>query len=122
MVEALRARSKRHSRHSAQVVGNESVGLPFYPFRHVSIRWSTLGWIVFEAAESRRVMRRCDDDAVCEAAFATPIVGENRVRDCRSRSITLVSIDHHVDAIGCQHLQSAGKSGLRKGMGIETDV
>src|SRR5262245_30958325 len=55
---------KRYSRHSAQVVGNEGVGLPFYPFGDVSIRWSTLGRIVFEPAESRRVVRRCDDDAV----------------------------------------------------------
>jgi hypothetical protein len=113
---------KRYSRHSAQVVGNEGVGLPFYPFGDVSIRWSTLGRIVFEAAESRRIMRRCDDDAVREAAFATAIVGENRVRDYRSRSVTLVSIDHHVDAIRCQHLQSAGKSGLRNRVRIDADV
>src|SRR5215813_6913781 len=105
---------KRYSRHSAQVVGNESVGLPFYPFGDVSVRRSAVGWIVFEAAKSRRVMRRCDDDAVREAAFATAIVAENRVRDYRGRSVTVISIDHHIDAIGCKHLQSACKSGLRK--------
>src|SRR5262245_65585118 len=98
---------KRYSRYSAQVVGNESVGLPFYPIGDVSVRRSALGRIVFEAAESRRIMRRCDDDAVREAPLATAIVAENRVRDYRSGSVTVISIDHHVDAIGCEHLQSA---------------
>src|SRR5262249_44099582 len=113
---------KRYSQHSAQVVGNEGVGLSFYPFGDVSIRWSAMGRIVFEAAKSRRVMRRCDDDAVREAAFATAIVAENRVRDYRGRSVTVISIDHHIDAIGCKHLQSACKSGLRKSVRIEADV
>src|SRR5262245_65659458 len=105
---------KRYSRYSAQVVGNESVGLPFYPFGDVSVRRSAMGRIVFEAAESRRVMRRCDDDAVREAALATAIVGENRVRDDRGRSVSVVSIDQYVDAIGYQNLESACTAGLRK--------
>src|SRR5262245_8005991 len=67
-------------------------------------------------------MRWCDDDAVSEAAFATARVAENRVRDDRGRSVTVISIDHHVDAIGCEHLQSAGKRWLRKGVRIEADV
>ena len=113
---------KRHSRHPAQAVGNEGVGLLFDPFGNVSIRRPAMGRIVFEAAESRRVMRRSDDDAVRETALATAIVGENRVRDDRGRSVTIVSIDHHVDAICCEHLQSAGKSGLRKRVRIDADV
>src|SRR5262249_16522639 len=113
---------KRYSQHSPQVVGNEGVGLPFYPIGDVSVRRSAMGRIIFEAAESRRVMGRCDDDAVREAALATAIVGENRVRDYRRRSVTVVSVDHHVDAIRCQHLQGAGKRGLRKSVGIEADV
>ncbi len=98
------------------------VGLLFYPFRDVSISRSAARRIVFEAAESWRVMRWCDDDAIRETGLATAIVGENRVRDYRGRRVTLVSIDHHVDAIRCQHLQSAGKSGLRKRMRIDADV
>ena len=113
---------KRYSRHPAQAVGNQGVRLSFYPFGDVSVRGSTVGRIVFEAAESRRVMRWCDDDAVREAVLAAAIVGENRVRDYRRRSVAIVSIDHHVDAIRCQHLQSAGKSRLRKRVGIGSDV
>ena len=87
------------------------IGLSFYPFGDVSVRGSAVGRIVFEAAESRRVVRWRDDDAVREAALATAIVGENRVRDYRRRSVAIVSIDHDVDAIRRQHLQSAGKAG-----------
>src|SRR5262245_12335382 len=113
---------KRYSSHTAQTVGNERVGLPFYPIGDVSVCRSTLGRIVFEAAESRRVMGWRDDDAVREAAFAIAIVGENRVRDDRGRSVTIVSIDHHVDTIRSQHLQSADESGLRKGVRVYADV
>ena len=113
---------KRYSRHPAQPVGNKSVGMLFYPFGDVSVRGSAVGRIVFEAAESRRVMRWCDDDAIREAALATAIVGENCVRDDRGGSVTIVSIDHHLDAIRRQHLQSAGKSGLRKRVRIDADV
>ena len=100
---------ERYPRHAAQAVGNEGVGLLFYPLRDVSIRRPAVGRIVFEAAESRRVVRRCDDDAVGEAALATAIVGENRVRDYRGRRVTIVSIDHHLDAIRRQHFQSAAQ-------------
>ena len=65
---------KRYSRHPAQPVGNKSIGLLFYPFGDVSVRRSAAGRIVFEAAESWRVMRWCDDNAVREAALATAIV------------------------------------------------
>src|SRR5262245_60983497 len=93
---------KCYSLHSAQVVGNEGVGLPFYALGDVSVRRSAMGRIIFEAAESRRVMRRCDNDAVCEAALASAIAGEYRVRHHRIRGVTLVSIDHHVDSGGYQ--------------------
>src|SRR5262249_42887733 len=96
--------------------------LSFYPFGDVSVRRSAMGRIVFETAESRRVMRWCDDDTVRETAFAIAIVGENRVRDNRSRRVTVVSIDHDFDAIRREHLQSACKSGLRKRVRIEADV
>src|SRR4030095_16644065 len=70
---------KRDSRHPAQAVGNQVVGLSFYPFGDVSVRGSAMGRIVFEAAESWRVMRWCDEDPVRETGLASAIVGENRV-------------------------------------------
>src|SRR5439155_26074663 len=113
---------KRYSRHTARAVGNEVVGVSFYPFGDVSVRGSAVGRIVFKAAEPRRVMRWCDDDAVRESTLATTIVGENRVRDYRGGSVTIISIDHHVDAIRRQYLQRAGKSALRNRVRTDADV
>src|SRR5712692_2899469 len=113
---------KRYSRDSAQAVGNKGISLSFYPIGDLGVRGSAVGRIVFEAAKAWRVVRWCDDDAVRETALATAIVSENRVRDYRGGSVTIVSIDHHVDAIRRQHLQSAGKSGLRKRVRIDADV
>src|SRR5262245_49984261 len=44
------------------------------------------------------------------------------MRDYRRRSVAIVCIDHDVDAVRCQHLQSTGKSGLRERVRIEADV
>src|SRR5215831_18342313 len=54
--------------------------------------------------------------------LATPVVVKNGVRDYRSRSVAIVSINHHLDAIRNQHFQGARKSGLRKRVGIDADV
>src|SRR5512136_558233 len=67
---------KRYSRHPAQAVSNEGIGLSLDPFGNVSIRRPAMGRIVFEATESRRVMRWGDDDAVRETTVAAPIVRE----------------------------------------------
>src|SRR6266568_6157617 len=95
-----------------QAVGNHGVRLLFDPFCDVSVRWSPSGWIV----------RWRNDKAVREAARAAAIVRENGVRDYRGRSVAIVRIDHHVDAIRDQHLQSGGESGLRKRVRINADV
>src|SRR5438034_11542018 len=67
-------------------------------------------------------MRSYADDAIRETGLATAVVSENRMRDYRGRRVTLVSIDHHIDAIRRQHLQSARQSGLRKRVRIDADV
>ena len=45
-----------YSRHPAQPVRNKGIRLLLYPFGDVSVGWSTMRRIVFEASESRRVM------------------------------------------------------------------
>src|ERR1051325_3421041 len=101
-----------YSRHPPQSVRDEGIRLLFYPFGDMRIRRSAVGRIVFETAEARRVMRRRDDNAVREATLATAIVGENCVRNDRSGSIAIGSIDHHFDTIRCQHFQRTRKSWL----------
>src|SRR5262245_51867437 len=54
--------------------------------------------------------------------LSTAVVSENSVRDYRSRSVAIIGIDHHLDAIRCQHLHGAGKSGLGKRVRIHAYV
>ena len=70
-----------------------------------------MGRIVFEAAESRRIVRGRDDDAIRKSALATPVVTEDRMRDHRRGCIAVPGIDHHFDAVARQHLQCTFESG-----------
>src|SRR5215813_3949918 len=67
-------------------------------------------------------MRRCDDDTVRAPLLSTAVVSKNSVRDYRRRSVAIVSIDHHLNTIRCQHLQGAGKSRLGKRVRIHAYV
>src|SRR5262249_20327678 len=93
-----------------------------YPLGDLSVSGPTVGRIIFDTAESRRIMRWRDDDAVCEPSPATPVIAKNGVRDYRSRSVAIAGIYHHLDAICHQDLQGGGKSGLGKRVRIHTDV
>ena len=102
---------KGQTRHPAEAVGNERIGWSFYPLRHVSIRRPPLGRIILEATESRWVMRWCNNDAVRESTLATTIVGENCVRDDRSRSVTTVSIDMTSTPLAANTSKALAKAG-----------
>src|SRR5215813_12010969 len=67
-------------------------------------------------------MRRCDDDTVRAPLLSTVVVSKNSVRDYRRRSVAIISIDHHLHAIRCQHLQGAGKCRLGKRVRIHAYV
>src|SRR5208282_4692622 len=113
---------KRHPRNSAETVRNQSVGTLLDPLGYVSVRGSTMRRIVFEAAESRRIVRRGDDDAVGESTLAASVVAENRMRDYRGGGVTIGRVDHHVDAVSRQHFQCTSKGRFRERVRIETDV
>ena len=63
-------------------------------------------------------MRRRDDDPVGQPGSAAAVVAKNRVRDDRGRGIAAILVDHHLDAVGGQHLERAGKRRLRQRMGV----
>ena len=54
--------------------------------------------------------------------LSTAVVSKNSVRDYRRRSVAIISIDHHLDAIRCKHLQGASKSRLGKRVRIHAYV
>src|SRR5262249_50547423 len=101
---------KRHSRDSAETVRNQKVCTLLDPLGYVSVRGSSMWRIIFEAAEARRIVRWCDDDTVGEPTLATSVVAEDRMRDYRGGGVTIGRIDHHVDAVARQDLQSSSES------------
>src|SRR5215831_19998006 len=64
---------KRNSRYSAQAVGKQSNRMLFYRLCDMRVRRSTVGRIVFEAAEFRRVMRWRDNDTIGQPLLAPAI-------------------------------------------------
>ena len=43
------------------------------------------------------------------------------MRDDRRRRITIALVDHHLDAVGREHLERARKRRLRQRMGVDAD-
>src|SRR5260370_19370845 len=80
---------KWYSRHPAQAGCDKGVRLLLYPFGDLSVCWSTVRRIVFEASESRRVFWPCDDDTVPESTLPTAIVVNNPASDYTSSTLAL---------------------------------
>ena len=80
-----------------------------------------MGRIVFEAAEPGRVVRWCDDDPVGETPAPAAVVVEHGMRDYRGRRVSIVHIDHDLDAICREHLQRARKRRVRQSVCIDAD-
>ena len=57
---------------AVEAVGDESIGLLLNPCCHVSVSGTAVRRVVFEAAESRRIVRRCDDYAIRKSAAGDP--------------------------------------------------
>ena len=52
---------------------------------------------------------------------AAAVVGEDRVRDRRRRRVLVVLGDHHLDAVGRQHLERAGEGRLRQRVRVDAE-
>src|SRR6185312_10216259 len=55
---------EEHSLYALQSICNQSVGAFLNPLCRRGIGWSARGWVVFEAAILRRIMRGRDNNAV----------------------------------------------------------
>ena len=78
--------------------------------------------IIFESAESWRIMRRRYDYTVCVTTLRPTVVAEDGVRDDWSRGIAVLGIEHYFDAVGCEHLQCSFEGGLGERMRIKANV
>ncbi len=94
------------------------VGFRLDPISYGLFRRAASGWIVFEAAVMRWIVRRGYNDAIREPGLSPAVVRKNRMGDNGSGRVFLSSSDHHLHAVGRQHLQRGGKRGNGERVGV----
>src|SRR6185312_15685300 len=75
--------------------------------------------IIFKPSVLRRIMRRCDHDAICESRFPAPVIGEYGMRNGWRRRIFIVVSEHQFHAVGRQYLDGSRISRHGEGMSID---
>jgi hypothetical protein len=63
-------------------------------------------------------MRWGDDNSVGQPRGAIAVVREDRLRDDRGGRVALAAVEHHVDPVGGQHLQSAPSGRFGEGVRV----
>ena len=126
VVVSMRGRgSKRlreqHSLDALERAPQKFVGLRFDPGRYVRIGRSAVRRIVFEATVVRGIVRRRDDDAVGKAGFPSAVVTQNRVGNGGSRRVGGAFRKHHLDIVGREHFQRAGKCRLGQRVRVHSE-
>ncbi len=92
------------------------------PFCYIGIGWTACGRVVFEASILGRIVRRRDDNAVCQVFFATAVVHEDGVRNYRRRGDPVALLDDCLDAVGCKHFKSRALRGGPTGRGCPSPM
>src|SRR6188472_2133696 len=99
------------------------VGSVLDPARHRCLSGPAAWRVVLEATILRWIVRRRDDNAVCQSCRPPKIVErENGVRDCRRRRIAIIAIDHGLHAIGREHLEGGRESWLGQRVRVFSDI
>ena len=77
--------------------------------------------VIFEAAVFRRIVRGSDHDAIGQPGLTAPIVGEDGVRDRRSRREIRFLRNHHIHCVRGERLHRAFESGAGKRVGVDPE-
>src|SRR6185437_11862740 len=94
-----------------EAITEQLVGAILDPARDVGIGRTAVGGVVLEAAIVGRIVRRSHDYAVSQSAGTPAIVAEDRVRDNRSRGVTVSVVDHHVHFISSENFEGGRERG-----------
>ena len=98
------------------------VGLALDPRRDLGVGRAAVGRVVLEAAVLGRVVRRRDHDPVGGARRPPPRLWVRIACEITGRRrVAVVGVDHHVHAVGGQHLEdrAEGRLGQRVGVAAE---
>ena len=103
---------------------HESVGLICDPRGCIAAGRSAVCRVVLEAAVIRRVVRWGDDDPVGPVRVAggtAVVVAEDGVGDRRGGGVAAVGVDHHGDALFCEHFECRHPGWFGEGVGVASD-
>ena len=99
-------------------VAQQFVGAILNRVRDVRVGRTAICQVVFEAAVSRRIVRRSDDNAIGKALRATLVVRKDGARNDRRRREAVVALDESLHAVRSEHLERNAFSGTGEGVGV----
>ena len=112
---------QRRASHLFEAAAQDLVGPRRDGTGGVGVGGPAVGRVVLEAAVAGRVVRGRDDDAVGQAGLTSPVVGQDRVADGRSRGVAIGRIDLDDNIVGGQHLERRDPCRLGQGVGVAPD-
>src|SRR4030095_1383823 len=86
-------------------VAQQFVGAILNRVRDIRVGWTAICQVIFEAAVSRRIVRRSDDNAIGKALRATLVVRKDGVRNDRRRREAVVALNESLHAVRSEHLE-----------------
>src|SRR4029079_5631320 len=99
------------------------VGSVLDPARHRCLSGPAAWRVVLEATILRWIVRRRDDNAVCQSCRPPKIVErENGVRYCLRWRIAVIAIYHGLHAIGREHFEGGRESWLGQRVRVFSDI
>ena len=103
-----------HTTHGAQIFHEERVRGLLDPGCDCGVSWTARRRIVFEAAVFGRIVRGRDDDPISQPGSAAAVISKDGVRNDGCGRVAATLVDHHLDAVGGQHLESGDEGRLRQ--------
>ena len=92
----------------------ELICLALNPAGNAGPRGSTVRWVIFEAAVSRRVVRGSNNDPISQSSLSPAVVGKDGMRNSRRGSVFLICCQHDFNAISSEHFERGRLSGNGK--------
>src|SRR6516164_4141528 len=90
---------ERHAFHAGIPAAEQLIGPVLNPPGHVGVSGAAIGGVVLEAAVLGRIVRRRDDDAVCEVFLASAVVDEDEPGNHGGRGHAIVPLNPGVHAV-----------------------
>ena len=110
---------ERHSFDAFELAFQQRIGAGFDPAGDVLIRRPAIGRVVLEAAAVGRIVRRRDDNAVCQSHSTAAVISEDGVGDHRGRGVFVLVREHDLHPVGRQHFERTGQRRFRKRVGVD---